>query len=503
MAKLSAGVKAFREPDLLSKPLEFDSDFNDFDSRRLRYAIYWAFYENNVYRDVNLWAKQYRTQYALYKYTRGIYNPAYRLGEFWKSHLWGGPLYGDEDEQTALPIETENNRLIEAIEHLWRDSNWQINKDIVTLQGSIFGDIGIKVIDDTERGKVYLEIINPATIANVHCDAFGHVKSYVIEEIRANPLRPSQQATYREVVSREGDNVIYQTYLDNQPYDWTWQQGDSNGPVPEWSEPYGFVPMVLIQHNNVGLEWGWSELQAGRPKIHEMDDIASKLNDHIRKAVDPMWLFSGIKEPVNTPVTQERQLTGAAAMHNPAPGREEMKALYAEMGGSATALIANLDIASVGEQLKAMLLDLEEDYPELRSTSRSREASGEKSGLAIREARRGAEKKVIQRRANYDSALVQCHQMALAIGGYRNYQGYQGFDLDSFASGNLDHRIGKRPVFGVDPLDDIEIQQGKADIIKTLTDSGVSIEAAAIAAGFDMDMARQLQAIGLPDGVER
>ncbi|GAG44503.1 unnamed protein product, partial [marine sediment metagenome] len=48
--------------------------------------------DQSAYRDIHTWATAYRKQYALYKYIRPIYNPSYRLGEFWKTHLFGGLL---------------------------------------------------------------------------------------------------------------------------------------------------------------------------------------------------------------------------------------------------------------------------------------------------------------------------------------------------------------------------------------------------------------------------
>ena len=86
-----AAYKAFREPYLISR-FDDDAEFCDFDARRLRYAIYWAFYENTAYRKVHGWATRYKVDHGLYRYIRNIYNPAYRLGEFWKAHLWGGTL---------------------------------------------------------------------------------------------------------------------------------------------------------------------------------------------------------------------------------------------------------------------------------------------------------------------------------------------------------------------------------------------------------------------------
>ena len=89
------------------------------------------------------------------------------------------------------------------------------------------------------------------------------------------------------------------------------------------------------------------------------------------------------------------------------------------------------------------------------------------SGRALRIARQRCEAKVQARRVAYDDGLVRAQQMAVAIGGWRGYEGFAGFGLDSYRAGALDHRIGMRPVFQVDALDDIEIDAAFWSAAKT------------------------------------
>jgi hypothetical protein len=89
------------------------------------------------------------------------------------------------------------------------------------------------------------------------------------------------------------------------------------------------------------------------------------------------------------------------------------------------------------------------------------------------------------RRAGYDSALVRAQQMAIAIGGMRGYEGYQGFGLESYAAGDLEHSIGDRPVFAVDPLDKIEESTALWTLIKAQVDTGYPLELAMRDQGFD------------------
>ena len=450
MTRFVASYKAFNQPDLISDPLLLDAEFDTWASRRLRYTINWAYYENTAYSKIHKWATGYKTQYGLYKYIRNIYNPSYRLGEFWKSHLWGGMLDREAGDEGALPIETDNPALRLALADLWRWSNWQTKKDIVTLYGAALGDAVIKVIDDTEKGRVYLENIHPGKLKDVTFDSFGNVKSYEIEEQRANPTGGPQAVVFTEIVANQGGGTIsHQTLLNSAPYDWT-----GNG--PEWVTGYGFVPLVVIKHNDVGLDWGWSELQPGRSKINEVDDISSKLSDQIRKTVDAPWFFSGVPNPGSSPTTTETVLTGTAAQNRPQPGREELPALYAtDPQAKAVALVAELDVGGALEHIKEILAEIERDYPELKLIADLQQASGDISGRALRIAQGPAADKVLQRRVSYDDALKRVQQMAVAIGGERGY--FKGFNLASYEAGDLDHEIGERSVFAPDRLDELEV----------------------------------------------
>lgn len=455
-----AAYKAFREPYLISEPLD-EGDFADFEARKLRYALMWAFFENTAYRNVHSWAGTYRRQYGLYRYVRGIYNPAYRLSTFWQMHLMGGLLddeAGDGDgEPSALPILTENEALRPMIANLWQVSNWQVKKDVYTLLGAMWGDIGLEVVDDTERGMVYLRVVKPSLLKDVQKDHRGHVKGYTLEEERAHPDHPNRIVTYREECSREGQAVVYRTFLNDAPY--AWQEDDRGQRVAEWTQPWGFVPLAVVQHIDVGLEWGWGEMHAGRSKFHEVDDLASKLSDQVRKAVDAKWFFSGVDKPGSTPRFQSRDQetyqTSSSAVDRPEPGREEIGALYGPEGARAEALVYPLNIADTLKYVNDLLSELERDYPELQMDIWT--AGGDASGRALRVARQRTEAKVRQRRVAYDDALVRAQQMALSIGGWRGYEGYSGVDLESYGRGDLDHTIGRRPVFAADPLDDIEV----------------------------------------------
>ncbi len=491
MKRLTAAKAAFTKPVVITDPLDIDADWNDYDSRRLRYDIFWAFYENTVYDEIasagRNWVKQYKTRFGLYKYIRPIYNPSYRVGEFWRSHIWAGStkallnhfVYGDNANE---------DQLREAIEQIWAWSNWEIRKDTVPLYGSVMGDVVISIVDDQVHQKVFFDIVHPGNLAFVETDAMGNVKGYEIQEERLDPQTHTERTVvYKEVAFRDGENVVFTTFLNDKPFAW-------NGIEASWTRPYGFVPMVVIQHNNVELQWGWSEILPGQSKFREVDDVTSKLDDQIRKLVDSPWLFSGVAKPTDSPTTSETSLIGTAALNRPQPGREEVPAIYGPEGATATPLVADLEIEQVSNHIGTIIKEIERDYPELRLMSLLNEDAGNISGRALEIARQPSESKVLQRRPNYYNAMVRANQMAVAIAGFN---GYNQFDLTSFDAGLLDHSIGDVPIFTAGDFDKQELLAGKVTILKQLTDAGASLEQAALLVGFTLEQAAQLSQVDL------
>lgn len=168
------------------------------------------------------------------------------------------------------------------------------------------------------------------------------------------------------------------------------------------------------------------------------------------------------------------------------PGREEIPALYvSNASASAQPLIAPLDITATVAHLTKMLEELEREYPELQMDIWA--SADRTSGRALRTARQRTTTKVSARRAMYNDGLTRAQSMAMAIGGWRKYAGYEGLGLDSFVAGKLAHTIGARPVFEPDPLDKIEEEKAFWD-------------AALVAKNAGMPLTVYLARCGWPDG---
>jgi hypothetical protein len=100
------------------------------------------------------------------------------------------------------------------------------------------GDVFLAVNDNPDKGRVYMEIMHPALFESVDKDAFGNVKGYVVTKEAEDPRGKNKDVTYRLECTRDGDSVVYRTYLNGTPYAWPENVDATGQAVAEWSEPY-------------------------------------------------------------------------------------------------------------------------------------------------------------------------------------------------------------------------------------------------------------------------
>jgi len=341
-------------------------------------------------------------------------------------------------------------------------------------------------------GLMKLAVPNFEKVARDYLDGKQiNIQGYAIRYKRKDDLS-ELEVEYSEEVFRNGDNILYKLAKNGTPYAW----GNESA---EWSVPYGFVPMVQIQHHSVGMDWGASEGQSKLQLFRELDDAVSLLGDQVRKVINPFWLFTGTTKPTTQPSATP---VGAGLTPVAQSGREELAAMYVNNADvKAMPLIGNINIADAIGLIDLHLDQLERAYPELQLYKLHEGGSGTLSGTAVRYRQAEAENKVQERRGGYDNALVRAQQMAVSIGGYRGYDGYEGFGLDSYASGKLDHSIAKRPVFARDIQDDLAVDKARAEVVQILTNAGGNLAQAALLAGYSEEEAMRL--IQVETGIEQ
>ena len=318
MNALSTGFGAFREQMLNADPQGLGArpywdEYGRWQSRRLRYGLHWALYQQVPYSDLiqPSVAPYIKSTKGLYQHTRALLNPCYRLGEFWAERLMPGTLdwkAGDgEGDQSSLPIKTDTEALRPAIARLWKDSHWQTKKDLYCRFGAVLGDVALFVRDDPVAGKVKLEVCHPGSIAWIQRDPRDDsITGYVREEYRHDPRAAGvgdprfagaaradtsgSSVIYREECYLTGSSVVYRTFLNGEPFDWS-----GNGEA--WEVDIPFVPLVMAKHEDFGQPWGMACFHSGFSRSVEVDDQASGLSDQIRKAIRAPYLLAGVQAP--------------------------------------------------------------------------------------------------------------------------------------------------------------------------------------------------------------
>jgi hypothetical protein len=480
--------------------------WGDWHARRDRYEVFWAHYEGNVYRrGVRHFAEGLKDAYGLYSHIRSIRSPAYRIGEFWAGKVMPGaldPAAGDGTARaSALPIiipastpPDKAEALRACIARIWRESVWQVMKSVWTRHGAVLGDVGLMVVDDPANRRVYFKSVHPRTIVELPRDDRGNVRGYSLQDMRPDPEAPvvpgqmAPLAAYQETATRVGSSVYYQTFRDGVPYDWGGPGGDGP-PRTEWTEDYGFVPFVFVPHRDMGLGWGWSELHPSLPRLHEVDDQASKLCDQVRKCVDARFLFAGVR-PEDLAANRELA-AGAGYDADDEDDRDTIEDLYVpEPRAQAQPLVAPLDLAAAQANIQALLDGIDAQHPELLIDMVGPQASGESRRLA----KEKVEAMVAERRPVYDDALVRAHMMAISIGAMRGYPGYEAFSAESYAAEELVHAIGDRPVFAVDELDRIAVADARFAAAGKAVLIGVPLAEAARLVGFPAEQVDAIEA---------
>jgi hypothetical protein len=243
------------------------------------------------------------------------------------------------------------------------------------------------------------------------------------------------------------DQEKFATYRDGELYAFYTDAGGN--PVAEWDNEYGFVPLVITRHKDTGYLWGANAFQTQITKIDELNDGASYLNDQVRKTVNTLWAFIGVK--------------GKSAVTVQSDDKASVPALYLPDGTDVKPLVAPLDLTAALENVKAMQLELERDLPEL-ALHRLREG-GNLTAPGVRAGYTDAIDRIVEARGNYDGGLVRAHMMALTIGGIGKYANFESFGREDYAKGNLEHYIGERPV-----IEDTLSQADKITALQSIKD---------------------------------
>jgi hypothetical protein len=401
------------------------ADFGSYASRRERMGLYRQYAANTVFDSLSRAAPLIKVDQKLYKHIRSIYNPVARLIDLEVAKVYGGAIDWTGDLRTgAIPVVGADEALIQAIIRLLKWSNFGSSKSLYVRQGATTGDSFLHVIDDLERQRVRIEVLDPSRVIECTHDPVGNVKHIVISYMDVD----EKDKPFRFTL--EIDGARFRTYKDDALF--SFYRGINGEPIDSWDNPYGFVPVRHVRHKDVGLDYGVPSFFGSLSKINELNDQASLLNDNIRKTVNVTWaLIGGVMSGTRDGDPNKR---------------DDVLTIQIPAGGDVKPMVANLDIAGVVSAMEKLTSEIEHDMPQL-SLQSIRDKNGDATGVAIRNLYNDAVGLIEEIQGNYDAGLIAALQMGISMGSVHMYKDFRAYDLNSYADGDLDFYLQPRSVF--------------------------------------------------------
>lgn len=454
LTSFRAGLSAFSNTwQGATLPL-IESGYDTYQARMLRYWFNEAYHQNIIYDAINTYAEQIKTDKKLYHAIRGIYNPVARQTGIYKAKVYPGALDLEHLNTGAIPI-IADNPIKEAAKQLFIWSNWGSEKNLYVGNGAKFADSFIKVLDDRDRGKVRFEVVDPRFVKYKRTDEVGNIEEIHFEYERVNHEKinkgvgrdisnDNQTFTYTEVITKDA----IQVYRDGE----LWEGYHEFAPSGEWENPYGFVPVTHAKQTDEGREYGVTAYNPFTPKIDEINDAASVLNDFIRKNNNPPWYFAGVGGP--------ESLNATATDSDGNQSKDALPAIYGPADSQPYPMVANVDISAGGQNIQYMLGELEADMPELALHQMRKQLGSGVSGITIGNLYDDAASRITEAQSNYDAPQIRAIQMGITIGAINGYDKFKAFNKDSYDAGKLELMIGARP-----PLRDTLSKRERFDLL--------------------------------------
>jgi hypothetical protein len=371
-------------------------------------------------------------------------NPANRSVEFFVSNTLPGSV------PSALPIVTDNNRIVEPIQQVWKWEGFNQNKPKAIRWLSNLGDLFIQCVTSPNMDKVYRNFIKPTNVTLFQEDARGN-----IIKIRLD-VRTSPMTWHTEIWTMEGMKVWENTLGEYQAE----QSLPSTEIIPLSTWGIDFIPFVHIKFRDIGDLYGMGCFSHCLDKIDEVNRMATRMHVLMFRHNKPYWAVSanandseGKPLPPPSFKTSPEDLDDNALMRLPGTSKLD-------------ALIPDLDYNSYSLVVDKQLEEIEKDLPEL-AYYRLRE-QGELSGKAVRLLLGDALSRIKEARTNFEAGLIKSEIMVLTIGQRLGI--WSG--LGEYDNGDLDHEYKERELLAVS-IDE------KAETMKKLVDAGISTVQAA------------------------
>jgi len=400
-------------------------------------------------------------------------NPAHRAVEFYVSKLWPGPL------ERALPIVTDNKKLVEPIRKIWAWSNWASQKQVAARWLSNFGDLFIKVSEKSEDNqvtRVYLDPLKPKYVTDLTLDERGFIMFIRIDVPDGNEM-------HTEVWSKDFGG--YRLWKHNRSIETPIKQLGDPKETKTFSElGFDFIPIVHAKFQDIGETRGIGCFVHTLDKIDEANRQATRLHQILFRFNKPTNAISANAmdasgKPLPPPTIAGRNGSDSSQGNAVTLGDDDLFTLPGM--AKLEQMVPNIQYDAALNILNAQMDELANDLPEILYYDLK--DKGELSNVALKTLLGPAVDKVLEARGNAEPALIRANQMALTIAGIHDLDDFKNLGL--FEKGDLVHTFAERDVI---PMSAKE----KAEVIKSQVDTGMPLIAAMKFNGFSEEQIKDV-----------
>lgn len=428
---------------------------------RERYAVLRAYYYGN-----DLYSQLSRALYDSGLWTpavKAIRNPAYRITEAHVGHVWPGDL------PDALPIQTENDKIIEPIQQFWQWSNWAAKKQLYIRTLATCGDAFAKVCTrdraDGTPARVYLELLDPAHVCDFDLDERGYVTWIRIDVPQTRRVAGKlERYTHVEVWDKAAGT--YQRWEVDETQRMLLSEAIPSLTPTESrtlaSMGISFVPIVHSKFTDVGDKRGVGAYLLQLDKIDAINQDATRLAQMLfRHGKETLVVHGAGKDATGRPLAPP-QLAGRTDTGNGTGTAAVADSMVWYLPGEAKvdSLVPALPYDAHRNQILDGILDLERDRPELAVARVQELGANDLSGRALRFLLGPFVKLEQEVRGNAEDALARLDMMALTIGKAAGLFGDLGGD---FESGALGHTFKERPIIADSDYEKAQTAQALGD----------------------------------------
>jgi hypothetical protein len=432
------------------------------------YRVLRAYYLGNSLYDIL--RDMLRRQGIAAEALKPLRNPAYRVVEFHAQHMWQGTL------PDAMPIVTDNQRIIEPIEQVWAWSNWNSTKQVASRHIAMYGDLFLKVAQTTDQQRVFYQILEPETVTDFDADERDFVTYCRIDVPQIQRLANGTTRSFTHTEEWNKATGMLRVWEHQEPPSRSIQEiGEPIRVAEIASFGIDFIPIVHAKFADIGELRGTGSFTPALDKIDEACRQATRLSQmlfrhnnvtHVLKAnsVDA----SG--RPMPPPRINETDATtdddGTITLGDERfiklPGMSELQQL-----------VPNINYEAALHVLQDHMIELEGDLPELVLYRMS--DGRDLSGRAVRLMMGPAIARLEEARGNAESALIRADQMALTMcqnaGLFPDLGG-------SFEDGSFEHSFEQRDVLPSDDLERGQAALAAGQALAALVGASVPVELA-------------------------